>query len=74
MKCVGKYRGDQSSQFDIYQKTAIGYAGGTRDIDVGSNLTVFKDVTAEGLTDGTIFHETDTNKSYVLSNNIWTEL
>ena len=74
MKCVGKYRGDQSSQFDIYQKTAIGYAGGNRDIDVGSNLTVFKDVIAEGLIDGTIFYETDTNKSYVLSSNTWTEL
>ena len=74
MKCVGKYMGNQSSQFDIYQKTAIGYAGGNRDIDVGSNLTVFKDVTAEGLTDGTVFYEKDTNKSYILYNSIWSEL
>ena len=74
MKCVGKYMGNQSSQFDIYQKTAIGYAGGNRDIDVGSNLTVFKDVTAEGLTDGTVFYEKDTNKEYIIYNGAWSEL
>ena len=31
-------------------------------------------LTTVDMVDGSIFYETDTNKSYVLSSNVWTEL
>jgi len=41
-----------------------------------SNLSVLGSDGVESMTvqDGSIFYETDTNKSYVLSSNVWTEL
>ena len=41
----------------------------------GTNLTALgSDGVLQVVQDGAIFHETDTNKSYVLSSNTWTEL
>ena len=73
---VGKWV-NTSSQFDIYSQT--NFTNGRIFAD-GSNLTILGSDAGEGATsngkvqDGAIFYEKDTNKSYVLSNNIWTEL
>tara|TARA_R110000851_G_scaffold234964_1_gene387508 strand:- start:22 stop:606 length:585 start_codon:yes stop_codon:yes gene_type:complete len=50
--------------------------GGASNVVADSNFTVLGSDGVEELNvqDGAIFYETDTNKSYVLSNNTWTEL
>jgi len=52
-----------------------GDAGGSY-FDTSSNISALGSDGVESLNvqDGAIFHETDTNKSYVLSSNTWTEL
>ena len=62
----------QSSQFT--QITNVNDQGG--DFAISSNLTILGSDGVESVIvqDGAIFYETDTNKSYVLSNNTWTEL
>ena len=47
------------------------FAIGSNISALGSDLTATSELTVQ---DGSIFYETDTNKSYVLSSNVWTEL
>ena len=74
MECVGKWV--NSNQADIYQQYSGHIGGGTRHIGSDSNLSILGSDGVESMTvqDGAIFHETDTNKSYVLYNGSWTEL
>ena len=46
------------------------------DFDTSSNLTILGSDGVESMKvqDGAVFYETDTNKSYVLYNDIWSEL
>ena len=64
-----------SNQIDIIEFLAS--AGNISDIGVmavlGDDVTTAPAV-ATKVQDGSIFYETDTNKSYVLSSNVWTEL
>ena len=48
----------------------------TGDFAVDSNITALGSDGVESLNvqDGAVYYETDTNKSYVLSSNVWTEL
>ena len=50
--------------------------GGGSYYDTGSNLSVLGSDGVESINvqDGAVYYETDTNKSYVLSSNVWTEL
>ena len=75
MECVGKWV--DNDQFDIYQQYSGHSGGGTRHIASGSNLTVLgSDGTPEGVKvqDGAVYYETDTNKEFLLYNDVWTEL
>ena len=73
---VGKWA-NTSDQFDIY---ATPKKSNARQFTTPSNMTVLgSDLTpvvasSATISDGAVFYETDTNKSYVLSSNIWTEL
>ena len=64
---VGKFV--NSSQIDQIRNVS-------GNLQSGTNLTVLGSDGVEELNvqDGAIFYETDTNKSYVLYNNAWTEL
>ena len=53
----------QSGSFDTSSNISV----------LGSDLTPASTV-ATKVQDGAVFYETDTNKSYVLSSNVWTEL
>lgn len=65
-----------------YFKVTNRTAGGTDPLNIKiENLKIYKGVTSvpstthnENLVDGSIFYTTDTNKEYVLYNNIWTEV
>ena len=51
--------------------------GGSGDFDTSSNLSALGTEGVElplNVQDGAVYYETDTNKSYVLYNNAWTEL
>jgi len=68
---VGKWA-NTSNQFDNIGETN----GGAGDYDTGSNITALGSDGTESLNvqDGAIYYETDTNKEFLLSNDIWTEL
>jgi hypothetical protein len=52
------------------------YNAAAGSFDTDSNITVLGSDGVESLNvqDGAVYDETDTNKSYVLSSNVWTEL
>ena len=67
---VGKHSDTtQFTRIDIISSTSNNFAS-------SSNISVLGSDGAESMTvqDGAIFHETDTNKSYVLNGSTWTEL
>jgi len=49
---------------------------GSGDMQIGDNISALGSDGVESLNvqDGAVYYETDTNKSYVLYNNSWTEL
>ena len=71
IEMVGKFTGTaEVSAIKFYENTQSGgYNTGTNITTLGSD-----GVESVNVQDGAIFHETDTNKSYVLYNNAWTEL
>ena len=64
-----------SPDADITSFTGVNTRAGA-DLDIGSKLSAIgSDGTEElNVQDGAVYYETDTNKSYVLSSNTWTEL
>ena len=72
VESVGKWA-NTSNQFDKVQSYE---GGGVANFLTGSNLTVLGSDGVESMTvqDGAVFYETDTNKSYVLYNDTWSEL
>jgi len=59
------------------QYNLIQWLNSSADFPIGSNMTALgneREVGAVKVQDGSIFYETDTNKSYVLYNNTWSEL
>ena len=67
---VGKYVSGNNiiSKFDLRDNQSGSY-------DTDSNVSVLgSDGVASNVQDGAVYYETDTNKSYVLYNNTWTEL
>ena len=59
----------QITEVDVNVSSATGFA-------IGSNLTALGSDGVESVKvqDGAVYYETDTNKSYVLYNDIWSEL
>ena len=78
---VGKWA-NTSNPMGIWQSrsSASGAPSGYSSYAIGSNVSVLgSDIAATAavatkVQDGAIFYETDTNKSYVLSSDTWTEL
>ena len=65
-----------ASLTDTCDRIDCNNASGTGDYAAGSNISALGSEGVESMTvqDGAVFHETDTNKSFVLYNNAWTEL
>jgi len=71
---VGKYVGTAvTTAFTYFNWAGSTYASGDNASVLGSDITPVGAVVPK-VQDGSIFYETDTNKSYVLSSNVWTEL
>ena len=59
------------------QYNLIQWLNASADFPVGSNMTALgneREVAAVKVQDGAVYYETDTNKSYILYNNTWSEL
>ena len=70
MEAVGKWATTTAiNRIDIFNPTS-------EDFQIGSNSSILGSDGVESMTvqDGTIFYETDNNKSYVLNGSTWTEL
>jgi hypothetical protein len=65
-----------SSLTDTITRIDINNGDGTGDFAVGSNVSALGSdgVESTKVQDGAVFYETDTNKSYVLYNDTWSEL
>jgi len=71
LEVVGKFTGTaEVSAIKFYENTQSG------GYNTGTNITTLGSDGVESMTvqDGAVYYETDTNKSYVLSSNTWTEL
>ena len=71
---VGKHSDTtQFTRIDIISSTSNNFASSSNISVLGSDITPAAGTSAT-ISDGAIFHETDTNKAYVLYNGSWTEL
>ena len=74
VEAVGKYVGTEViTAFTYHSWAGNTYTSGDNALVLGSDMTPAAAVSAT-VQDGAVFHETDTNKSYVLYDGSWSEL
>ena len=74
VEAVGKYVGTEViTGFTYFCWAGNSYISGDNALVLGSDMTPSAAV-ATKVQDGAVFHETDTNKAYVLYNDTWSEL
>mgnify|MGYP000930011249 CR=1 FL=1 len=70
---VGKYATSTGTMNIIGEE--VTYSTNASKVTTDTNLTVLgSDVDTYVVQDGAVYYETDTNKEFLLSNDIWTEL